>query len=141
MSGGNPIQVLSISSYGSLPFAGGDFTNAGGVTVNNITRWGTPTSVHQISSITPGSFSISQNYPNPFNPNTKIIYDVKNTSMITINVYDITGKEAATLVNNQHSPGTYETEFDAGSLSSGIYFYTLLANGERIDSKKMILNK
>ena len=102
----------------------------------------------------PNEFYLSQNYPNPFNPITKIRYVIPNEvrnlknfssqaprneiSLVTLKVYDILGNEVATLVDEYKPVGTYEVEFDAGKLASGIYYYQL-RSGEVLQTKKMIL--
>ena len=90
--------------------------------------------------IAPIEFSLSQNYPNPFNPSTTINYSIPNAGIVTIKVYDVLGKEVATLVNEDKPAGNYEVEFNASDLPSGIYFYQL--KSERfVEIKKMILLK
>lgn len=92
--------------------------------------------------------SLSQNYPNPFNPSTTIKYslplivngETANVKGVTLRIYDLLGKEAATLVNKKQKPGNYEVEFDGSELTSGIYFYKLKA-GSFVETKKMILLK
>ena len=88
----------------------------------------------------PTEFSLKQNYPNPFNPSSKIKYNVSSLSFISLKVYDLLGKEIATLVNEEKTPGEYEVEFDALGLPSGIYFYQLTAEGIS-DVKKLVLLK
>jgi len=88
----------------------------------------------------PTQYSLGQNYPNPFNPSTTISFSILNSEFITLKVFDVLGNEAATLVNEEKSAGTYQVEFDANKLSSGIYFYKLQA-GNFIETKKMILMK
>ena len=88
----------------------------------------------------PTYYMLEQNYPNPFNPSTKIKYSVPQTSQVVIKVFDVLGKEIETLVNEEKPSGTYELNWNATQLSSGIYFYTIQA-GEFIDTKKMILLK
>jgi hypothetical protein len=88
----------------------------------------------------PGSFSLEQNYPNPFNPTTKIKYALPKASHTTLKVYDVLGNEVATLVNNEKQAGSYEVEFNASALSSGVYFYKLQSGGF-IQTKKMIVLK
>ncbi len=83
---------------------------------------------------------MSQNYPNPFNPFTKINYELRVTNYAKLVVYDVIGKEVVTLVNEKQSPGTYQVEFDAGSLTSGIYFYRL-TSGDFTDTRRMMLIK
>ena len=88
--------------------------------------------------ISPYEFSLSQNFPNPFNPDTKIQYSVKNKQNVSLKVFDILGKEIATLVNEEKPAGNYEVEFNAEGLVSGIYFYRL-RTGTYSSTKKMIL--
>ena len=88
----------------------------------------------------PVNYRLYQNYPNPFNPNTQIKFDVLYGGLVKIKVYDITGREAAVLLNEIKSPGSYSISFNAGSLSSGIYFYTMEAEGY-FEAKKMVLIK
>ena len=93
-------------------------------------------------------FSLSQNYPNPFNPSTKIKYSIPQVTLrqaqsdikVTLKVYDILGREVATLVNEEKPVGSYEVEFNGINLPSGIYFYQLKA-GQFSEAKKMILLK
>jgi len=90
------------------------------------------------------SFELFANYPNPFNPSTKIEFRISNFGFVSLKIYDILGKEVATLVNEEKQPGTYEVEFNTSSIkhlpSSGIYFYSLEA-GSFKQTKKMILTK
>ena len=86
------------------------------------------------------SFSLSQNYPNPFNPSTRIKYAIGSRQLVTLRVFDVLGNEIATLVNEQKPAGEYEIEFDGTELTSGIYFYQLIA-GSSIETKKMMLIK
>ena len=94
-----------------------------------------------ISSNIPDKFYLSQNYPNPFNPSTTIRYSVSKASNIQVKVFDVLGSEIKTLVNGYLVPGTYNVNFDASNLSSGIYFYALLSDGQKIDSRKMVFLK
>ena len=96
--------------------------------------------IQQISNGIPGAFRLSQNYPNPFNPSTKIRFDLPGSSETRLTVYNSLGKEVAILVNEHLKAGSYEYEFDAGKLTSGIYFYTLSYNGDK-ETKKMLLIK
>lgn len=101
-----------------------------------------PTSVKEENSeILFDQFKLFQNYPNPFNPTTKIKYEIPNAfsnHFIQLKVYDVLGKEIATLVNENKSAGEYEATFDASELNSGVYFYQLKADNY-IKTKKMIL--
>ena len=92
------------------------------------------------SSNLPDKFDISQNYPNPFNPSTTIKFQVPSSGIVSLKVYDVLGKEVATLVNEEKPAGSYEINFNASQLSSGIYFYKIQA-GSFIQTKKMILLK
>lgn len=85
-------------------------------------------------------FSLKQNYPNPFNPIATIEYSIPDNSLVTIKVYDLMGKEIATLVNKYQEYGSYIASWNATNFSSGIYIYRLTA-GKYSLSKKMILNK
>ncbi|HMQ67720.1 MAG TPA: 5'-nucleotidase C-terminal domain-containing protein [Ignavibacteria bacterium] len=86
------------------------------------------------------SYELSDNYPNPFNPVTKINYSVSGQQFTTLKIYDITGREVATLVNEQLSPGSYSVEWNASNFSSGVYIYRL-QSGNFIETKKMTLIK
>ncbi len=88
----------------------------------------------------PSSFLLKQNYPNPFNPITKIQYEIPVEGKVSINVFDILGREIKTLLNKYLKPGKYEIEWNADNFVSGIYFYQLKANSF-IQTKKMILLK
>ncbi len=86
------------------------------------------------------TFSLDQNYPNPFNPTTLIKYSVAERSNVSLKVYDVLGNEVTTLVNTSKDAGSYQVNFDASKLSSGVYIYTLNA-GNYTQSKKMLLMK
>jgi uncharacterized protein (DUF1501 family) len=89
------------------------------------------------------SYSLSQNYPNPFNPSTEITYTIKRESNVSIKIYDTSGREIQTLVNERKPSGVYKVIFDATgrkNLASGVYFYKLTAD-DYTDVKKMILVK
>lgn len=103
-------------------------------------KYNTVLSVVNYNSEIPNSYSLSQNYPNPFNPTTNLEFGISKQGFVSLKVYDLAGKEVATLVNNQLNPGTYSYRFDATNLSSGAYFYKLESNGF-IETKKMFLIK
>ena len=84
------------------------------------------------------TYHLSNNYPNPFNPSTKINYSITKQSYVTLKVFDVLGREIETLINKEQPQGNYEVEFDAPTLTSGIYFYRIQA-GNFVDTKKMIL--
>ena len=97
------------------------------------------TSVQSTVAI-PNNFVLFQNYPNPFNPTTVINYQLLVASHVVIRVYDVLGREVATLVNERKSSGSYQVDFDAHSLSGGVYFYRMQA-GSFTETKKLVLVK
>lgn len=88
----------------------------------------------------PTSLELYQNYPNPFNPTTVISYQLSAVSYVTLKVYDVLGREVATVVNEHQNPGSHTVAFDASKLSSGVYFYRLNA-GTYTATKKMMVVK
>jgi hypothetical protein len=88
----------------------------------------------------PESYELSQNYPNPFNPETSIKFAVPKEGFVSLKVFDLTGREVLTGVNEILKPGYYNVQIDASKLASGVYFYKLIANGFS-NSKKMTLVK
>ncbi len=95
----------------------------------------------------PIKFSLEQNYPNPFNPTTKIRYSIHSSPLpfgkgqgVRLEVYDMLGRDVATLIHKKQQPGNYEVTFDASKLSSGVYFYKL-TSGSFVETKKMIFLK
>jgi phosphatidylserine/phosphatidylglycerophosphate/cardiolipin synthase-like enzyme len=95
-------------------------------------------SVEQINSAVPAKFELLQNYPNPFNPTTHFQFSIANLQFVTLKVYDVLGKEVATLVHETKQPGTYQVEWNASSLASGVYFYQITA-GEFVSVRKLLL--
>jgi hypothetical protein len=105
-------------------------------------------------ALIPTEFALHQNYPNPFNPETTISYKLSGISNVNLKVYDLLGKEVATLVNEVQQPGMYNVKFSmnsspstftrpwraSSSLSSAVYFYKLQA-GDFVQTKKMVLMK
>jgi hypothetical protein len=101
----------------------------------------TPSTVNTISeNELPGMFVLKQNYPNPFNPSTTISYQLRAKSLVTLKVFDLLGKEVATLVNNVEQPGSKSVNFNANNLVSGVYYYRLQA-GNFILTRKFVLLK
>ena len=98
------------------------------------------TSINTISTEVPAKYSLSQNYPNPFNPATSIKFAITKAGFVSLKIYDLTGREISSLVNENLSAGTYNYAYNASNLSSGIYFYTLKADGFS-ETKKMMLIK
>jgi aminopeptidase N len=99
----------------------------------------TTTGVEEGSAI-PLTCSLSQNYPNPFNPTTTFEFRIANRELTTLKVFDVLGREIATLVNEVRAPGAYTVRWDASSLSSGVYFYKLEA-GDFTQTRKLLLLK
>lgn len=98
--------------------------------------------ITKLDSELPESFSLIQNYPNPFNPSTKIVFKLQNSvSNVKILVNDAAGKLVAELVNNKLGAGNYEVIFNAENNPSGVYFCSMLVNGNTVDTKKMVLLK
>ncbi|MBS1493406.1 MAG: T9SS type A sorting domain-containing protein [Bacteroidetes bacterium] len=135
----NTTQYVKDTSAYSLAW-GGFSCFYGGDSGVYVQGWGDD--IRSISSEIPKNFSLSQNYPNPFNPSTKFTYELNQKTFAKISVFDITGREIATLINGIQNAGVYEASFDAGKygLTSGIYFYTLNA-GEFNETRKMVLVK
>ncbi len=98
------------------------------------------TGVQQISGTIPQTFNLSQNYPNPFNPETKIKFSVPQSMNVTLKVYDVSGKERATLSDQFLQQGEYETRFNGENFSSGIYYVKMTA-GNYSETIKMMLLK
>ncbi len=95
---------------------------------------------NEISNTIPNSFVLHQNYPNPFNPVTSITFEIPTASFVTLKVFDITGKELQTLVDENKNAGTYQVTFNGANLSSGIY-YVKLQSGNISQIRKMMLIK
>jgi photosystem II stability/assembly factor-like uncharacterized protein/sugar lactone lactonase YvrE len=101
--------------------------------------------IQKISEIIPSKYELYQNYPNPFNPITNIKFSIPSNvksekSNVKLIVYDILGREVATLVNEKQSPGVYCVDFDGTMFASGVYFYKIIT-GDFTEVKKMILLK
>lgn len=129
----NTINQISLDSLGNIWIA-----TAGGLAVHN------PNGVVSIQNNknenVSQNFMLYQNYPNPFNPITTISYQLPKAGLVNISVYDITGKEVAKLVSEFKEAGSYDVIFNASNLSSGIYFYSLKADGFA-DTKKLVVIK
>ncbi|MBF8247901.1 MAG: 5'-Nucleotidase domain protein [Bacteroidetes bacterium] len=100
---------------------------------------GSATSVPEGRNL-PGAFLLSQNYPNPFNPETVIDYQLPVAGQVSLKVYDLLGREMATLVDTQLLAGRYKSTWNAAGAGSGIYFYQLRA-GDFVQWKKLVLLK
>jgi hypothetical protein len=99
-----------------------------------------PTSVEQLSEAIPTEFALMQNYPNPFNASTTIRYDIPEEINVSLKIYDIMGHEVAELVNEKHTAGAYQINWNADGIASGVYFYRIMA-GNFTSVRKFILMK
>ncbi|NUM76392.1 T9SS type A sorting domain-containing protein [candidate division KSB1 bacterium] len=134
-------SVIRFQQYGALDFVGTAYYQKDGIFLDDISVTGNTTSVESNDDETraPSAFSLAQNYPNPFNPSTQISFALPSAQKVTLKVFDLAGKEVATLLQNEHRPaGVHQLTFDAAALSSGVYFYQLRA-GEFVETKKMLL--
>ena len=108
-------------------------------------RAGIATGVKQPSSAAPETFSLNQNFPNPFNPSTKIQYTLPEQANVSLKIYNVFGQEVATLVNGLQEAGDKSVEWNAGGVSSGVYFYRIqvVSSGAKQFSqmRKMVLIK
>lgn len=93
-----------------------------------------------VDNYVPSNFALHQNFPNPFNPSTKIKFVIPKSSFVNLKVYNVLGKEIAALVNEERPAGSYEVEFNATTLPSGVYFYQLRV-GSFVETKMMLLLK
>jgi M6 family metalloprotease-like protein len=130
----NPSPFLSNGAQGGLNIY--DVTSAD--TLISFTL-GISSGIHEVYNFV-SEYKLMQNYPNPFNPSTKINIKIKESGFVTLKVYDILGKEVASLVNEKLNVGEYEIPFTSNQLSSGIYFYKLETNSFS-DIKKMMIVK
>ncbi|MFZ1460069.1 MAG: YCF48-related protein [Ignavibacteria bacterium] len=103
--------------------------------------------LNEVNNILPDNYYLKQNFPNPFNPVTHLEFGIPLVSrsgeygFVSLKVFDVLGKEVAVLVNEQLSPGNYVKEFDGSNYPSGVYFYSLLIDGNVKDTKRMVLLK
>lgn len=125
-------KVGSQSDSKGIELGGGELDN---IVLNVTTKAGAI-----VNNNNPFEFSLSQNYPNPFNPSTVISYSVSKDGLVSLRVFNNLGQQVAVLINGNQSAGTYNVEFNALSLSSGIYFYRLESAG-LVSTRKMILVK
>ena len=116
----------------------GNLNNPSEYKTINFTANASLTSIHDVN--VPGGYYLAQNYPNPFNPSTVINYSVAKAGRVTLKLYNIIGKEVASLVNEYKEPGNYYYELNGKNLSSGVYLYKF-NSGNFVSVKKMILMK
>jgi hypothetical protein len=131
-------RAIDFSPDGNVAYIG-CFGGAGYPLIQKVINTGV--GVRQEFGVRVEDYSLSQNYPNPFNPSTEIKFTVSDASMVTVKVFDLLGKEVATLVNDYLTNGLYSVTFDATGLSSGTYIYQLQTSTGVLLSKKMLLVK
>lgn len=131
---GAVFQDIDFAIVGGCP-KGWAVGNAGA-----IAKMTTTTGITSYNGEVPSSFDLKQNFPNPFNPTTNINFSIPKSGMVTLKVYNMLGKEVATLVNEVKTAGNYIVGFNASNLPSGAYFYRIEA-GNFNDTKKMLLIK
>ncbi len=141
------IKYIGLYSLVGSSWGGGGYGGSGsalkGCRVNGITYGDTSmiyVGIKTLSVSLPTKYKLYRNWPNPFNPVTNIRFEIPKSSYVKITVYDLTGKEIETLVNQNLKPGAYETSWNASNYSSGIYFCKIQA-GEYTETKKMVLLK
>ena len=137
---GNILASSSIIANEAAFISGRLLARSDSVSLHNNNIGGVATVTTVRTENVPGGFTLSQNYPNPFNPTTMINYQLPTSSIVTLKVYDVIGREAATLVNEMKEAGSYSVQFNASHLSSGIYFYSIKA-GNYTATKKLTLLK
>jgi photosystem II stability/assembly factor-like uncharacterized protein len=128
---GNGLQHMQFINQ-NLGYAGGG--------LGSFFRYGPPTNILGNGNNTPSEYILTQNYPNPFNPTTTIEYAVPYSGFVSVKVFDVMGREIIELVSGEKTAGNYIVQFDGSELNSGIYFYTLEADGFK-ETKKMLLIK
>jgi len=89
----------------------------------------------------PDKFELKQNYPNPFNPSTSIEFSLNKAAYVSLKVFDVLGRQVAVLADEYRLSGSHKVSYDAGRLSSGVYYYTLSTNNGFSETKKMVLSK
>ena len=138
---GNPSGYTFSGTYvtNTSAYAGNKYHSDWYITVS-ITPYTTPTAVSTVPNNIPNAYQLYANYPNPFNPSTMISYDIPVASNVNLTVYDILGREVQTLVNQKQNAGKYGVRFDASRLSSGVYFYRIVA-GNYVATRKMAVLK
>ena len=115
------------------------YSGSGSVKNIDFTSWMPYTGVEDKLGVRPLSLSLSQNYPNPFNPATLIEYSLKETSPVTLKVYDLMGREVVTLVSGVKPAGTHSVVFDGKDLPSGVYFYELRTGASSVVNKMVLM--
>jgi len=138
---GNSVQCTAFSMYGYQAGVESPTVNPAAAAIAYVGAETFTVSLTGVNDkIDVNSFALSQNYPNPFNPSTMVNYSLPQKSNVSLKVYDILGREVASLVNATQEAGNHSVSFNASKLASGLYIYTLKA-GNNVSSKKMMLLK
>ncbi len=130
-------RAMGFSPDGNHVYVG--IWNNGGLPSLQRFRFRDPTNIQRDPSEIPDGFTLSQNYPNPFNPQTNIEFEMKDAGLAMLKVYDVLGREVATLVDEHLAAGKYTATFNATDLSSGTYVYQLDVAGHRLSGKMMLM--
>ncbi|MGB3019216.1 MAG: T9SS type A sorting domain-containing protein, partial [Ignavibacteria bacterium] len=151
----NPVAPVEVAWYDTYPqnnnnsylgcwgvykFPSGKIVASDMITGLFVLKLGQSVSINE-SNLRVNDYELKQNFPNPFNPSTSISYRLKSSAFIELKVYDILGNEITKLVSGKQAAGNYKVDFEAENLSSGIYFYSLYADGNRISTKRMTFLK
>ena len=146
-------QVIAFVNGSGTTTAGHDYSYVDNVTtgngqyvyrLNQVDNNGQSTLSKEVEvdlSFAPGGYSMDQNYPNPFNPSTSIRYSLPDNAFVSIKIYNSTGQEVATPVNGMQSADVHQVTFDASKLGSGVYYYTIKAGNNFVQTRKMLLIK
>ena len=133
--------IIKVVNSGNYNFRGAGYINGKIVSLSPLYNINTErTSVSSGDDYYPKKFNLEQNYPNPFNPITIIRYSLPERSYVSLQIFDLLGREVTTLIQGEKSPGNYEIEFNSFGLSSGVYFYKLTTDNY-LSIKKMIVIK
>jgi len=124
-------------TYYGIVTAGNAGPGGGHVVIGEPVNQYFPTAI--TGNSTPVNFTLYQNYPNPFNPETNIKFDLAKSDFVSLKVFDTKGREVANLVNEKLSTGSYTVKFNAGNLSSGVYYYSLRTAGNTITNKMLLV--
>jgi hypothetical protein len=137
-------KIKGIADFGGRMPQGGEMTLAD---INTIVAWvkngaieNSTTEVNTLEAGVLKTFELKQNYPNPFNPTTNITFAIPKQSLVTIKIFDILGREVATLLNEERKEGFYSVLFNGVKLSSGVYFYRMQSDNFS-QTKKLLLQK
>ncbi|MCU7493924.1 MAG: T9SS type A sorting domain-containing protein [Ignavibacteria bacterium] len=146
---GDPIPAFDATDITSIDFAASKGNVEADFYVDDIAFYGVgatvvPGGTSGVEKVggksVPAAYKLEQNYPNPFNPTTQIQFSLKQSGNVTLKVYDVVGREVATLFNNEYmGAGTYKAQFSGANLASGMYIYRLNVNGNILTNKMMLL--